>query len=82
MYARVTDLQSFGGGRGSLQLQREHAGAEGQVVELQPLTEDGEEEGSLGQRVGGDLRLAAGRHLALLTLNPTTRQIMRTWNYI
>lgn len=74
-YVGVTDLQSFGGRRWSLELQGEHAGAEGQVVELQPLTEDSEEEGSLGQRVGGHLRLTAGGHLALLTL-PSKQRTM------
>lgn len=64
-------LQGFGGGWWSLELQREHAGVEGQVVELHSLTEDGEEEGSLGQGVGGYLSLPAGGHFALLTLNPS-----------
>lgn len=40
-------LQSFGGRWWSLELQREHASVEGQVVELHTLTEDGEEERSL-----------------------------------
>ena len=34
IHVRVTDLQSFGRCRWSLQFQGEHAGAEGQVVEL------------------------------------------------
>lgn len=64
-------LQSFGGRWWSLELQREHASVEGQVVELHSLTEDREEERSLGQGVGGYLGLSAGRHFALLTLNPS-----------
>lgn len=63
-------LQSFGGGWRSLQLQGEHARVEGQVVELHSLTEDGEEEGGLGQRVGGYLSLPAGGYFALLPLYP------------
>lgn len=66
----LTDLQSFSRGRWSLELQGEHPGAERQVVELQSLTENSEKEGGFGQGVGGDLRLTAGRHLALLTLRP------------
>lgn len=69
------DLQSLGGCWWSLQLQREHPSAEGQVVELRSLTEDGEQEGSFGKRVCGYLRLTAGRHLALLPLQPPIRQI-------
>lgn len=64
----MRDLQSFGRRRGSLKFQGEHAGAEGQVVELQSLAEHSKEEGSFRQRVGGYLRLPARRHLALLTL--------------
>lgn len=75
IYVRVRDLQSFGRRRWSLEFQREHAGAEGQVVELHSFTENSEEEGGFRQRVSGDLCLAAGRHLALLTLNPKTREI-------
>lgn len=73
---RVTDLQSFGRCRWSLEFQGKHAGAEGQVVELQPFTENREEEGGFRQRVGGHLRLTGGRHLALLTLNPTRETVM------
>lgn len=40
-------LQGFGGCWWSLEFQGEHAGVEGQVVELRALAEDGEEERSL-----------------------------------
>ena len=73
---KMRNLQSFGRRRWSLELQGEHAGAEGQVVELQTFTENSEEKGSFRQCVGGDLRLTAGRHFALLTLDPTTKEII------
>lgn len=72
VYDWVWYLQGLGGGRGPLQLQGEHAGAEGQGVVLQPLAQHRQQEGRLRQRVGGHLRLPAGRHLALLPLDGRT----------
>lgn len=60
IYETVRDLQSFGRCRWSLQFQGEHAGAEGQVVELQSFTENSEEECGFRQCVSGYLRLTAG----------------------
>lgn len=83
IYVRVRDLQSFGRCRWSLEFQGEHAGAEGQVVELQSFTENSKKEGGFWQRVSGYLRLTAGWHLALLTLkanNQENNNDVRTWN--
>ena len=72
-------LEGLGGGGRPLQLQGEHAGAEGQVVELQPLAEHHEQEGRLGQRAGGHRRLTDGRHLALLTLDAWKPWLRSPW---
>lgn len=66
-------LQSFSRSRRSLQLQGKHASVEGQVMELQPLTQHSQQKGYFRQGVSGHLRLFTGRHLALFTLKETRR---------